>query len=688
MHVAGSYYQQTNPRVCGCCQFFCLPISGQPGGGRSISKHLCYKIWSSYGLAGGRNSGHTCLCVHSFSSSPPTVNMDRASPSFDNTVSLMRVIDGSHLVWSEFRTAVLAAFQIVLADDLQFSHLSRPLADRLKVSLQDLGRFTHQQRQWRDQVDNGKGFGPTLLFPPNVLPPLRAHTHLQRCLTPKMPREALPPRVTRARDSLFELPAPRPGLLTGFTPYAFNERELSILPNCVSTTGTVVDFVSGCVSPGTTAYCPFLVFERMRVVSDDAVQAAKNQCAIAGAHCVRAFQMLFKRCCGPIPALDKPIAFSCALDNSVALINHHSVDSEGRYYMSEMSRFNLEDTDGFNEFQAWIEAIEQWGLTYILPIVKIALQQHLKGNFTPPISPMPSLTLSIDTAPGGEEILMKILRATYGSIKWKCDGEYETPLNSSIAHCGTPFGARNIRTMALSPATPADVMSAVSGRSGFISTWRMKPDYSARSPVQRRLLPPSPLRLKHDFPDSPVRRATLSPCSPPPDAPWTAKSPMLVLQRRMDLAMDEIQELRTMVQILQRELQTENHAAEPAQKQHPKATSIANEDWISTPTAPTLTSPISWNEALDRAMHLQAFEAQITPVQARVRDVSFPGIHLIFMALSWLLHADMLESFLNVIAAYATWSLILHMVERAGTASDRLKIFTKPFLSGWDTSTE
>jgi hypothetical protein len=488
---------------------------------------------------------------------------DNPSSSPDPTMSLMRAIDGSHLRWSDFRTIVLGAFRIVLTEGLQLSELARPFSDRLKPSLQKLDRFIPQEREWRSQLATGQGFGSTMVFPPNVIPPTSAHRPLLRCLAPKMSREALPPRTARAQESLFELPAPRPGLLTGFTTSAFNETELSVLPHSTAVTGTIVDFDSGCVSPGTTLYCPFLVFERINAVSEDGVESARNQCAIVGAHCVRAAQLLFRRCNGPRQIFDRPMSFSCAMENSTALINYHFVDADGRYCMSEISRFNLDDADGFTEFQGWIDAIEEWGATHLLPVLKIALRQLLKNNETPPISPMPSLTLSIDTAAGGEEVLMRILRTTFASVKWKCNGgECETPLNSSVAHCGTPLGARKIRAMALSPTSPAsDVSNPNAGPTTPFSLWRMRPDWGHRSPVTRRH-PLSPLKLRSDMPESPCRPATLSPCTPPPDAPFSAKSPLLVLQKRVDLAMDEIRELRALVETLHGELQVKDHQIE------------------------------------------------------------------------------------------------------------------------------
>ncbi len=480
---------------------------------------------------------------------------------------------------------VLGSFRIVLTEGMQLSELSRPFSDRLKQTLQVLSRFTEQEGEWRSQVRSGKGFG-SLIFPPNVLPPIAGSKGLHRCHAPRMSREALPPRAVKAQESLFELPAPRPGLLTGFATAAFDETELSMLPHCTASTGTIVDFTSGCVSPGTTVYCPFLVFERMNNTTNEGIEAARNQCAIAGAHCIRALQLLFRRCNSPRSTLDRLISFSCVMENSAAMINYHFVDGEGRYCMAEIATFVLDNTDGFAEFQAWIEAIEDWGSSCLKPVIKNALRQLRRQNGTPPISPMPSLTLSIDTAPGNDDVLLKLLRSTFSTIKWKCDGEYETPLNSSVAHCGTPLGARRMRTMALSPTSPIDILSATTGPATPFSRWRMKPDWGNMSPLSRRH-PLSPLKLRSDAPDSPVRRPTLSPCTPPPDAPFSAKSPMLVLQKRVDLAMDEIQELRALVQTLHGELRVKNSQLESEKEKNQPLSSILPHDNVQTPTFTT-----------------------------------------------------------------------------------------------------
>lgn len=572
--------------------------------------------------------------------------METSSPLPDTTISLLRAIDGSHLQWSEFRTIVLGAFRIVLTDSLQLSELSHPFSDRLKPCLENLGRFGNQEREWRNNLASGRGFGSSIVFPPNALPPVSNNQKLHRSLAPKLNREALPPRAVKAQESLFELPVPRPSLLTGFTTDAFNEGELSILPHCTSATGTIVDFDSGSVYPGTNTYCPFLIFERMNTASEDAVQSAKNQCAIAGAHCIRALQLLFRRCSGPRPVFERPISFSCAIDNTAAVINYHFVDSAGRYCMSELSRFNLNDADGFQEFQGWIEAIEDWGSTYLLPVIKIALRQLLKNNATPPISPMPSLTLSIDTATGTEEVLMKVLRTTFGSIKWKCEGEYETPLNSSIAHCGTPVGPRKIRTMALSPTSPLDILSAVSGPTTPFSMWRMKPDWGSKSPIARRH-PLSPLKLRADIPDSPCRPALASPCTPPPEAPNSAKSPMLVLQKRVDLAMDEIQELRALVQILQSELKLKNDESRMDRE-------MAEEDILDSseenPETPTI--------AKRPELACRPSEVGISPVSPVVTLEAFDFLNapliiacLLFLLISMTTSCDLLEATLCITSA-------------------------------------
>jgi hypothetical protein len=529
-------------------------------------------------------------------------------------MSLLKAIDGSHLAWFDFRQ-VLGAFRVVLNNEIDFSSVSQHFTDRLKLCLEGLSRFESQETVWRNQLSCNRGFGLSVIFPPNVLPPLPSKLSLHRYLTPRLSREALPPRVHKSQDSLFELPVPRPHLSSAFTSAAFDERELSVLPTCASTSGTIVDFESGSVAPGTTAYCPFLTFERINGATEDAVETAKNQCAIAGAHCIRSFQMLFRRCSGVRPVFERPISFSCAINNTIALINYHFVDAEQRYCMTELFRFNLDDPVSFKEFQAWIEAIEEWATAYLLPVVKIALRQLLSTSTTPPVSPMPSLTLSIDTVAGAEEVLLKALRATFSSIKWTCQGHYETPLNSSVAHCGTPRSARRFRTLTLSPTSPTDLLSGISGPTTPFSSWRMRPDWTggSRSPVTRRH-PLSPLKLRADIPESPCRPATMSPCTPPPEAPSSAKAPVLVLQKRVDLAMDEIRELRALVETLQGELQAKNQRLDTEHQSDPIVPDDVEDHGAALPVPSHLTSsPDSDQPALASFPDYEKFSAATAP---------------------------------------------------------------------------
>ncbi|KAJ9614757.1 hypothetical protein H2204_014455 [Knufia peltigerae] len=454
---------------------------------------------------------------------------------------------------------------------------------------------------------------------------------LQRCHAPKMSREALPPRTVKAQESLFELPAPRPSLLTGFTTSAFDEGELLVLPNSAASTGTLVDFDSGCVSLGTTVYCPFLVFERLDSSSEDGFENARNQCAIVGAHCIRALQLLFRRCNSPWATLDRLVSFSCSLDNAIAIINYHFIDSEGRYCMAEISRFNLNESAGYCEFQAWIEAVEDWATCFLKPVIKNALRQLLRTNGTPPVSPMPSLTLSIDTAPGSDD----------------CDEEYETPLNSSIAHCGTPFGARKIRTMALSSASPVEIFSATPSSATPFSRWRMKADWNTRSPSSRRF-PLSPLKLRPEMPDSPIRRPTLSPCTPPPDAPFSAKSPMLVLQKRVDLAMDEIQELRALVQALQGELKLKDSQFESEMEKKQPVSTTPQENELETPTSATSKE---WSEPTQSTIVADWFDI-------RIGLTALPVLYLAFFLLGIALGHDLLEILICTILSRDNYSII------------------------------
>ena len=146
--------------------------------------------------------------------------------------------DGSHLPWQAFRWNVLAPYCIRILESLPPDRTPEALLSNIKLQGENITRFDQQGRDFREQVIAGRGFGPSPLFPPNLLPPIDKETRLARCMIPKFSREAVPERAPNQHGSLYELSVPRCGLGCGFSAEAFDSGELEVLPSWLVTTGT------------------------------------------------------------------------------------------------------------------------------------------------------------------------------------------------------------------------------------------------------------------------------------------------------------------------------------------------------------------------------------------------------------------------------------------------------------------
>jgi hypothetical protein len=437
---------------------------------------------------------------------------------------------------------------------------------KIQTKLEDVDRFDGQRSEFRIQVNTGRGFNDSPIWPPNSLPPFAEDSLVQRTTGPKFSREALPLQAPGTHSNLIEVPTPRPALACGFTSEAFTEIELSNLPSPLTISGTIVHFENGHIAPGVALHCPFFVFERVRGLAEDTLESAKNKSAVSGSVCVRALQTLYCRAFGGSGGEERPVAFSCTMDNSFAIINYHWLNNVEDYNMTPLCKFDLTKDDHFNKFQAWIEAIEDWAFTRLLSKVKAAARKLASSNDTPPISPIPSLSLSVDTSTGGDETLVKALRSVFSSIKWRYRGIGETPIMSSIAQCGTPLMTRSMRSLALSPIPSESPIEGAAFKSIRIKIPMSAVSKAAWSdvitPASRRF-DFSPLQMNSPYPDSPARPGTLSPCSPPPDAPFAPMNPLLVVQRRLDYALDEIRELKAQLDHVNQELRAKTTETPP-----------------------------------------------------------------------------------------------------------------------------
>ena len=126
-------------------------------------------------------------------------------------------VDGSQLSWRNFRRDVLAPHRIRILESAT-KRLPERLVTMFDAQNKNTSKYETQMSDFRDQVAKGRGFGPSPLFPPNLLPPIEGFHHVARCMVPAFSREAQPDRALNQLGPLYELNPPRPGLGVGFPP--------------------------------------------------------------------------------------------------------------------------------------------------------------------------------------------------------------------------------------------------------------------------------------------------------------------------------------------------------------------------------------------------------------------------------------------------------------------------------------
>lgn len=482
------------------------------------------------------------------------------------TVPLLGAINGSHLHWSDFREHVLLPFRIRCTGPPAPERFPSTFLAQLQEAQKNTSRYDVQRQAWRNDVAAGRGLNLLAVFPPNLLPQSPESSKTLRCMLPRMSREGLPLRSADAKNTLYELPTAKPVCVFGFNMDTFTKPEQAQLNGGLHVTGVSVDFVKGEVLPEKSVCCPILAFEKFTVNAQHFIEAARNTCAITGAQCLRGQQLLFNKASGLQSTSSPLVAFTCALNNEHAVINLHYMGEDREYNMAAICKFNLQDDSHFNTFLVWLEAIEAWANAHLLPRIQSAVAQVVKSHPSPPPSPSPpgSGHLSIDTKSSDILPVLSELRRLCPTIGWHNNMFGETPINSSMAQCGTPLGAREMRSFALSrlqnATSSASAGSPRKSVDGSISSPRaakfpsaIKTDMSPLLPMPHHVFSPSDLStsLEREPPDSPCRPSTLSPCTPGPEMPMSARNPILVLQKRLEVAMTEIQDLRHQVDQLQ-----------------------------------------------------------------------------------------------------------------------------------------
>ncbi|KAK5088317.1 hypothetical protein LTR05_002534 [Lithohypha guttulata] len=457
----------------------------------------------------------------------------------------------SQLHWKKFRKEVLAPHHIRIVDSLANETIPESICTWIEANRKNVDRFTKQRQKFRKLVANGRGFGSSALFPQEVLPSNDARPFLSRCMVPSLPGDALPEKVVGKAGSAIQrsfLSAPRPGLGCGFSSSAFAPEEIKCMPTHMLATGTTVHFDTGSISSGTALYCPFFSYERVFSQQSYGFEIAANQCAIDGAWSVRAMQMLYAKASeddrDTAESFLRPIAFTCAIDNDIAIINYHWVDHAQTYCMAPVVRFELANDSHFDQFLLWSEAIGQWALTHLLPEVKKAIS--LLGDY---VSGLPALYSSLEKLEPKnsqeEQALVSALKLSYDNIPWRLDSDAGSPVSSSTASWGSPMINEAIFAKFEYPLIPQPSMLPP-----LPALPTVPPALAGRAKAPGSVCSDSKVMPKG------VRFAGIKPSKEQPNLnPGAyAQNTDLVVTKRLGYALDEIQDLQAQLMHLKQEI--------------------------------------------------------------------------------------------------------------------------------------
>ncbi|KAJ9661547.1 hypothetical protein H2198_001927 [Neophaeococcomyces mojaviensis] len=444
----------------------------------------------------------------------------------------------SQLHWKMFRKNVLAPHHIRILESSSGENLPESIIAYIDINRTNTKHLASQRECFKQQVQAGQGFGASAFFPGEVLPTIEGKPFLSRCMVPSYSQDALPERRATKAGATSGLSIPRPGLGCGLAGMAFTQEELNAMPSYLVSTGTPLHFDTSSSSTNSAIYCPFLSFERAFSQNEYGLDVATNQCAVDGAWSVRAQQMVFAKAAGEEvkTKFEKPVSFTCCIDNDVAVMNYHWVDHAQTYCMAPLVKFDLKCDEHFDQLLVWIEAIEQWAITQLLPEIKRALAQF-RSSVPIVLAPERPLTPPDTSDARKEELLLESLKTNFGTLAWHPNHMPLSPGVSSTASWGSPM-----------------VDESVFDYVEYSKTSRPRSVYSD-SNIARVRFPPTPQL---------VRKSSLKSTSPPQlsmDEPGAAtpepayeKNPNLIVKKRLGHAMTEIEELQTQLRLLKDEM--------------------------------------------------------------------------------------------------------------------------------------
>lgn len=350
-----------------------------------------------------------------------------------SSIFTSNVQDRRNLWWKAFRKTVLEPRSICILESPMTDKVPAEVLNLVEQKCQYLERHEQQALQFVDAVSHGRGFGSSALFPSEILPAV-SDNHLARSLEPTFDQQTLPSQEDSFRIPVFEIPNPRPGLVSGFPQTAFGEDEFRELPTHAAASGIISDCSRGRSHPDPAVYTPFLLLERTYGNAKHEIECAMNYCAMNGTAALNSINMVYEsawpdRVARPVR---DPVVFSCIIDNDLGIINHHWM-SEGGFFVAPLCKFDFRDLEHFMHFLAWIEAIEEWATTCFLPDLQRALRVvcelkaagYAVGPAKASLSPM-----SIDEK---QDKLSRSMKEAFDNIPWKGERSRRTPLGVTSA---------------------------------------------------------------------------------------------------------------------------------------------------------------------------------------------------------------------------------------------------------------
>ncbi|ETN36554.1 uncharacterized protein HMPREF1541_08832 [Cyphellophora europaea CBS 101466] len=455
--------------------------------------------------------------------------------------------DGSHLPWKTFRAQILVPHKIRILDHAPNGRLPQDLKAMISAASQHAARFEMQMTAFRQQVLTDRGLGSSALFSPNLLPTLDDETKLARHFIPSFDREPLPQRAPSLRRPSYELSVPRPCLSSGFSQDAFSDEEIQVMPSYMGPVGTTIDYDTGYVSTSAVVYSPYFHLEPLHGSSESSIETANNRCAIDGAWSARSLQMLFAAD-SVLQSTPVPPSFSCVINKSLAIINLHWVDGQD-FCMTSLCKFDLTSDEHFVQFLIFVEAVDRWAVQHVLPKVKSALQRMAAEDAKKRSTRNHQFLAGLSAASGhsgADNKPLLSLKLNFDDIPWRDVNLGRTPVSSSTASKGSPMISDLLSPKDCTPVSSSTASKGSPATSSFPAT-------PLEQSVSQRGLPTN---LKSDAARQRMSGYDDGPLKTPP-----GPSHNDVLQRRLDLAMAEIQALSANVKELSALLKETNQFA-------------------------------------------------------------------------------------------------------------------------------